>query len=54
MQDTTTKYKFLIKDKTELNHNKHELSLISYSHLYIIMIIQTVPWTAAYKDFSVL
>ena len=39
MRDTTRKQKFLIKDKTELNHNKHELSLICYSHFYIIMII---------------
>ena len=42
MRDTTRKYKFLIKDKTELNHNKHELSLTCYSHFYIIMIIWTV------------
>ena len=42
MRDTTRKQKFLIKDKTELNHNKHELSLTCYSHFYIIMIIWTV------------
>ena len=45
MRNTTRKYKFLIKDKTELNHNKHELSLICYSHLYIIMIIINIDST---------
>ena len=34
--------KKLTKDKTELNHiNIHVLSLICYSHLYIIMIIHS-------------
>ena len=33
--------KKLTKDKTELNHNIHVLSLICYSHFYIIMIIQS-------------
>ena len=42
MRNTTRKYKFLIKDKTELNHSKHELSLTCYSHFYIIIIIWTV------------
>ena len=33
--------KKLTKDKTELNHNIHVLSLICYSHLYIVMIIHS-------------